>query len=156
MLIVSGCATSAKPAKPSQPNCESATSAAPATQALRSGRYTLVELVPDPAQQDLMQQIVDVTVPATASATVGDALRYLLLRSGYQLCDPPGDMTAFDALPLPAAHIHIGPLTLRDALRVLAGTGWRVQIDDPARRVCFVRVAEPESGVSRPIPESQP
>lgn len=104
---------------------------------VRQGRYTLVELVPDPDQSDLMQQIVDITIPATFDATVGDALRYVLQRSGYRLCKRSGASELY-ALPLPAADLHLGPLPLRQALLTLAGPAWDLSIDEAVRQVCFV------------------
>src|SRR5690606_36843848 len=82
--------------------------------------YTLVELVPEAAQQDLLLQAIDVSMPATLPATVGEALRYVLLRSGYTLCEADPDTAALHHLPLPAAHLRLGPLFLRDALLTLA------------------------------------
>jgi hypothetical protein len=41
------------------------------------------------------------------------------------------------ALPLPAAHLHLGPMTLRDALLTLAGPAWELHADDRARQICF-------------------
>ena len=104
---------------------------------VRYGRYTLVELVPDAAQHDLLLQAVDVSMPPTLPATVGDALRYVLLRSGYRLCENDVEADALYELPLPAAHLDLGPTTLREALRTLAGPAWDLRIDDAARRVCF-------------------
>lgn len=103
----------------------------------RYGRYTLVELAPTAAQHDLLLQVVDVEVPGTLGATVGDALRHLVLRSGYRLCDEQSaDLLA---LPLPAAHYRLGPVLLRDALLTLAGPAWDLQVDDGERKVCFIR-----------------
>src|SRR5215472_16876626 len=68
---------------------DSRTSADP-TAVVRYGRYTLVELTSS-GQEDLMQQIVDIAIPASLPSTVGDALRYVLLRSGYQLCQGNDD-----------------------------------------------------------------
>ncbi|HCF7114121.1 TPA: hypothetical protein NIJ28_006258, partial [Pseudomonas aeruginosa] len=45
----------------------------------RYGRYTLVELVPEPAQRDLLQQAVEVSIPPMLDASVGDAMRHVLL-----------------------------------------------------------------------------
>lgn len=104
---------------------------------IRYGRYTLVELSPSAEQQDLMRQIVDVTMPTTFNITVGDALRYVLLRSGFKLCASPA-IHILDTLPLPAADFHVGPLTLEDALRLLAGPGWKLEVKDLSREVCFV------------------
>lgn len=109
---------------------------------VRYGRYTLVELVPEPAQRDLLQQTVEVSIPPTLDANVGDAMRHVLLRSGYRLCDAT-DTDALYALPLPAAHLRLGPLLLRDALLTLAGPAWTLSVDDLSREVCFTRVADP-------------
>jgi conjugative transfer region protein (TIGR03748 family) len=113
----------------------------------RHGRYTLAELVPEPAQRDLLQQVVEVTIAAAFNATVGDAIRHVLLSSGYQLCDT-ADAAPLYALPLPAAHMHLGPLMLRDALLTLAGPAWKLSVDDQARQVCF-QPATPKPGAHR-------
>jgi type IV pili sensor histidine kinase/response regulator len=108
---------------------------------VRYGRYTLVELTPEVAQSDLMAQIIDVTIPLSqgiAETTVGEAMRYALQRSGYRLCEPS---TAFNLLSLPVAHTHLGPMALRDAMAVLAGPAWKLQIDEEVRQVCFVTVS---------------
>lgn len=120
---------------------------------VRYGRYTLVELAPVSAQQDLLLQVVDVTVPGTRTATVGDALRHVLLRSGYQLCSS-SDIAALNALPLPASNYRLGPLLLRDALLTLAGPAWDLEVDDGARRICFTRAVQPTTGSA--LPQSGP
>jgi type IV pili sensor histidine kinase/response regulator len=48
-------------------------------------------------------------------------------------------VTELYALPLPAAHRHLGPMTLRDALLTLAGPAWELHADDRARQICFER-----------------
>lgn len=98
-----------------------------------------MELAPQVAQQNLLLQVVDLSIPASLDATVGDALRHLLLRSGYTLCEDDPAVTALCSLPLPAAHLQLGPLFLRDALLTLAGPAWDLQVDDVARQVCFTR-----------------
>lgn len=103
---------------------------------VRYGRYTLVELTPTTDQQDLLLQVVDVSIPGTLHASVGDALRHVLQRSGYQLCSG-GDTDALGSFPLPAAHYHLGPLQLRDALLTLAGPARALHIDHSTRRVCL-------------------
>ena len=67
----------------------------------RYGRYTLVEMVPEPAQRDLLRQVIEISIPPTLDASVGDALRHVLLRTGYRLCDAP-DAASLFTLPLPA------------------------------------------------------
>lgn len=140
-LCVTGCATSAQPSPPASSPSVAVETPTPSFEipVVRNSRYTLVELVPGDDQRDLMRQVIDITIPAAAHATVGDALQYVLQRSGYRLCDTRSDTSAvLYALPLPAAHEHLGPVTLRDALDLLAGSHWDLQVDDSTRRVCFV------------------
>lgn len=103
---------------------------------IRYGRYTLVELTPTAAQQDLLLQVVDVSIPDTLHANVADALRHVLQRSGYLLCNGP-ETDALNDLPLPVAHYQLGPLQLRDALLTLAGPARTLHVDHAMRRVCF-------------------
>lgn len=157
--------TPTKPDVASSPaRCASGDAAAPQAtiSVLRSGRYTVIDLGADAPQLDLMQQIVDLTFPAPLNVTVGDALRYLLLRSGYHLCDSPA-LQPLESLPLPAAHLHLGPLTLRQAAQVLSGSAWTIQVDDITRRVCFtppslpVGSRDPSSSSSASVlPETHP
>lgn len=141
--LLVGCATSSvAPPAPSPASVVPAEQ--PTTQlvpVVRYGRYTLIELVPNAAQRDLLEQVIDISIPITADATVGDAMRHVLLRSGYRLCDGT-EAAVLYALPLPAAHLHLGPLLLRDALLVLAGPAWALSVDDRTREVCFNRSAD--------------
>lgn len=105
----------------------------------RQGRYTLIEVRPTDAQRDMMRQIVHVEFPSTENATVGDVLHVILLRSGYRLCTGHEDTQDLAALPLPAVHNLLGPLTLRESLDVLAGRGWQLEVDESIREVCFTR-----------------
>ena len=163
MVLLPGCATTTQAPAPHS-------SAAPTTPAtpprdelipvLRYGRYTLVELTADLPQRALMQQVIDVTIPPIAHATVGDALRYVLLRSGYQLCEDAAEVRRLDALPLPAAHLHLGPIMLRGALVLLVGGTGHLQVDETTRRVCFLSSApageEPAISNAVPLPEARP
>jgi type IV pili sensor histidine kinase/response regulator len=117
----------------------------------RYGRYTLVEMVPEPAQRDLLRQVIEISIPPTLDASVGDALRHVLLRTGYRLCEAP-DAASLFALPLPAAHLRLGPLALRDALLALAGPAWGLSVDDAARAVCFTRLTTARASSASPIP----
>lgn len=103
---------------------------------VRSARYTLIEIAPDEAQRDLMHQVIDVTAPQGLPTSVADMLRYVLLLSGYGVCEGEA-LARFQALPLPAAHLHLGPISLREALEVLAGPAWQLAVDDGTRQVCF-------------------
>ena len=152
VIILGGCATPAAKGSVTRPlpnsHVPTATrspAAAISTSArvervVRYGRYTLVELSPLSGQEDLMQQIVDVTIPPTLAATLGDALRYVLLRSGFTLCDSQ-QIRILNTLPLPAADEHLGPLTLETALRILVGPAWKLKVNEMTRRVCFLPVS---------------
>lgn len=115
---------------------------------IRYGRYTLVELVPEIPQRDLMRQVIDVSIPSDANASVGDAMRYILLHSGYRLCDATVGPQVLFTSPLPAAHRHLGPLLLRDALLILAGPAWDLSVDDYNREVCLHHHRRPAAGAS--------
>ena len=140
--LASGCATTTAPLVP---DAIEGVSSAPEPDApefipvVRYGRYTLVELAPSAVQRDLLLQTIDVSMPEDARATVGDGLRHVLKRSGYQLCETAHAVTELYALPLPAAHLHLGPMTLRDALLTLAGPAWELHADERARQICFER-----------------
>ncbi|MBT2375318.1 PilL N-terminal domain-containing protein [Pseudomonas fluorescens] len=117
--------------------------------AVRHSRYTLVELSPEIAQHDLLLQVIDVRLPNGLSLSVGDALRYMLRHSGYQLCEGGPAVQALFALPLPAAHVHLGPMVLRSALLTLAGPGWALQVNDLSRQLCFVSPAAADQEAAR-------
>ncbi|HBO3354304.1 TPA: PilL N-terminal domain-containing protein [Pseudomonas aeruginosa] len=151
--LAAGCTT--PPLPPSAPH-EVAAPPPEYIPVVRYGRYTLVELTPTAAQHDLLLQVVDVSIPDTLHASVGDALRHVLRRSGYQLC-AGRETDELHALPLPAAHYHLGPLQLRDALLALAGPARTLHVEHAARRVCFSQSdAQPPAaaeGASAPAAE---
>lgn len=138
-VLAAGCAT--PPPPPPVPD-EAAAPASEYIPVVRYGRYTLVELTPTADQQDLLLQVVDVSIPDTLNANVADALRHVLQRSGYQLCNGR-ETDTLGSLPLPAAHYHLGPLQLRDALLTLAGPARTLHVDHTARRVCFTQPSTP-------------
>jgi len=154
-VLAGGCATTNAPVAP---DTIEEVSAAPVPEApeyipvVRYGRYTLVELAPTAAQRDLLLQTIDVSMPADTRATVGDGLRHVLKRSGYQLCENAHTVIALYALPLPAAHLHLGPMTLRDALLTLAGPAWELHADNRARQICFERPGDSITADSTPAP----
>lgn len=104
---------------------------------VRYGRYTLVSTEPKVDQRDLMSQIVDVNIPDSLNPSVKDSLNYVLKRSGYALCPGSGDINILYTRPLPASQYHLGPMTLRNTLQVLAGPAWQVEVDEITRGVCF-------------------
>lgn len=146
LALLSGCAsipaTEDREMAPPAPSPAIGATPSSAIPLVRQGRYTLVELVPEAAQRDLLLQVIDITLPPSTQTTVGDGLQYLLRHSGYRLCADEAAGSVLYAQPLPAAHMHLGPLTLRDALLTMAGSAWSLSVDEVSRQVCFHRAAE--------------
>ncbi|WP_297185306.1 PilL N-terminal domain-containing protein [uncultured Porticoccus sp.] len=138
-ILGTGCATSTVAPTPNLPGTEAALVPLPSDwiPIVRYGRYTLVELTPQAAQQNLLLQVVDVSIPGTPPLSVEDGLRHVLQSSGYSLCDDDPNSAPLYDLSLPAAHLRLGPVFLHDALLTLAGPAWELQVDDRARQVCF-------------------
>jgi conjugative transfer region protein (TIGR03748 family) len=133
-LTLLGCASQRETS--ARPEAIPVTPSEQVTTITRSGRYSLVEVGPDHAQRDLMRQVIDVRAPTGLPTSVADMLRYVLLRSGYAVCEAEA-LARFETLPLPAVHFHLGPISVREALEVLAGPAWQLSVDDATRQVCF-------------------
>lgn len=100
------------------------------------GRYSLLAATPTEAQANLLATTITVSFPARI-VTVGEAVQYLLQRSGYRLA--AGHVVAPEAehlltLPLPAVHRHFGPVTLMQGLEALVGPAFRL-VQDPVHRL---------------------
>lgn len=107
---------------------------------IRHGRFTLVEVNQVGDEQDLLSHIIEISIPVSLSKqklSVTDGFNYVLLGSGYQLCNAPA-VTKFSKLPLPASHHRMGPMFLNSALKAMAGPTWQMQVDQHNRIVCFV------------------
>ena len=107
-----------------------------AAEEVRIGRYSTLASVPTEAQTNLLQASIQVHFPDRVN-TVGKAVDYLLERSGYQLSDRSTADTAREALlalPLPAVHRSLGPVSLQMALETLAGPAFRL-VEDPVHRL---------------------
>lgn len=110
----------------------------PAVEVIRTGRYQLVATRASLGQRYLLEQIIDVRIPASMTASVGDALQYTLRHTGYSLCPTLGPpQRILYRKPLPAAHYRLGPMPLREALQVLGGDAWELEVDPVAREVCY-------------------
>lgn len=109
---------------------------------VRESRYRIVSTKPSAEQKDLLAQIINLELDNAAgerTVTVGSALAMTLSGSGYSLCQPSEAMhidTLYN-LPLPTAHYKIGPMTLRNALQILAGPAFSVESDELSRKICF-------------------
>lgn len=106
------------------------------TNVVQTGRYSVLTAAPTEAQVELLAATVMIRFPQRMQ-TLGEAVHYLLQRSGYRLVpaaaiDP--ETAALLALPLPAVHRSLGPMTLKDALTTLAGPAFR-RVQDPVHRL---------------------
>lgn len=113
------------------------------TSEVQVGRYQSVMLRPDENQVDLLSVVVMRNLPEHVS-TVGQAVTSLLDGSGYRLLSAdlaePYRSVLF-ALPLPEVQRQLGPLTLRQALELLAGPAFRLVIKPAYRLVSFELVS---------------
>lgn len=103
---------------------------------VRYDRYLLVSTDPQAAQRDPLSQIIDVRIPSSIQPTVADAMRYALKQSGYSLCQTGPANGVLYRQPLPAVQYQLGPMRLRNALQVMAGAAWQLEVDDVQRVVC--------------------
>ncbi|WP_111414512.1 PilL N-terminal domain-containing protein [Billgrantia lactosivorans] len=110
----------------------------PTIEVLRTARYQLVSTRAPLGQRQLLEQYVNVRVPSDVSTTVGDGIEYALRNTGYSLCHPNANPQRWlFSRPLPAIHYRLGPMPLREALQVLAGDAWELDVDPVRREVCF-------------------
>jgi type IV pili sensor histidine kinase/response regulator len=87
--------------------------------------------------------MVEIQIPPNLTATVQSALNHVLRYSGYSLCPATNDLRQLYGHPLPASHYRLGPITLRNALVILAGPAWQPTTDEKARSICFVPLIAP-------------
>ncbi len=108
---------------------------------IQTGRYSMFSAAPTKAQAELLETTMTVQLPARIQ-TIGEAVRYLLQRGGYRLASIEStepDTLALFALPLPAVHRQLGPMTLHDALETLAGPAFHLVQDPVHRLITFAR-----------------
>jgi conjugative transfer region protein (TIGR03748 family) len=107
---------------------------------IRLSRYSTASAAPDVAQVDPLEAIVQVSFPRAGVATVGDAVRYLLLRTGYRLDarqEADTRASAVLSMPLPEVHRQLGPFSARTALSVLLGKPFVLSVDPTQRLVSY-------------------
>lgn len=104
----------------------------------RLARYTMAKMEPDPAQQNPLASTISVHLPRESVKTVGDAVRYLLVRTGYRLADGlPSEVSDVLTLSLPDVHRQLGPYTVTEALNTLLGSAYTLDIDATKRVVAY-------------------
>ena len=106
---------------------------------IRLARYTLQSATAEASQLDLLAALIETEFPPHIE-TAGDAIDYVLLRSGYRRIETPDAQRTID-LPLPRAHRKIGPLDLRSAIQTLAGEPWDLH-EDAIQRVVWLTLKD--------------
>lgn len=107
---------------------------------IQTGRYTKVINEPVEAQKNPLKVVIDTRLSAQI-ATVQDAVMFLLTRSGYELADASvltPDARTLLSHKLPEVHRTIGPMTLDEALSMLAGEAFELVVDPINRKVAYV------------------
>lgn len=103
---------------------------------IRYDRYLLINTSPTLAQREPLEQVIDIHIPTSQQSTVSDAMRYILQPSGYSLCKTTSSNQVLYNQKLPVIHHQLGPMRLKQALQVLAGVAWQLEIDVVQRIVC--------------------
>jgi type IV pili sensor histidine kinase/response regulator len=121
----------------------------------RVGRYTTVSARPAESDANPLAVIAQVHFPRGVVVTVGDAVRYVLLRTGYRLVAPETlderVKTVF-ALPLPDHQRVLGPYRV-DAMLGALGQPFQLVADLAARTVSFAAPATSASATA-PAPST--
>lgn len=102
-------------------------------------RYLSVANKPLPAQKDLLTQTRQVNFP-TSIHTIGDAIHYWLMFSGYTLSSVAYKQQAIRAMltaSLPEVDRSFGPMNLKDGLETLASESFILLVDPIHRSVSF-------------------
>ncbi|WP_018608222.1 hypothetical protein [Uliginosibacterium gangwonense] len=110
-----------------------------AAEPLRVGRYTQVT-GSDPADMDPLAVTAQVHFPREVVSTVGDALTYLLQRTGYSLLTADADAEHLLALPLPESQRIVGPRKVEYLVRTLVGDAFGLCINARAREVSVAAI----------------
>ena len=111
---------------------------------IRVGRYSSAAAVNTRQQENLLEVVVDTEIP-NQEKTVGQAINFLLLRSGYTLAVPEiqgKHIKQFLNKKLPQIHRKIGPVMLKDALMMLVGKAYWMKVDPVHRLIAFDTVEE--------------
>ncbi len=120
----------------------------------RLARYTTTPVTPDPEAANPLAVVATVRFPRERVRTVGEAVDYLLLRTGFRLDST--DSAAHELLshPLPEAHRELGPYRAQAILELLVGLPYQVITSHVQRTVAIgLRTSTPTATPDEPRPE---
>lgn len=106
---------------------------------MQTGRYSYIKNIPPVDQLNPLKVVVQTKIPQSID-TVGETVRFLLVRSGYTLADDSvisEETKALLKLELPQVHRQIGPMTLDTALHTLSGEAFELVVDPVHRKVTY-------------------
>lgn len=110
------------------------------------GRYTTQGIVPPTELVNPLSVYAQLNFPRQTVQTVGQALDYTLMRTGYRLVNPSAlseQARRFLDLSLPESQRQVGPYQVQAILTTLLGTSWRLMQDPITRQVWFELPAQP-------------
>ncbi|PHS00176.1 MAG: hypothetical protein COA78_24325 [Blastopirellula sp.] len=102
-------------------------------------RYSVIEIGASEGQLSLLQNIVDIDIPLSIT-TVGDGIHFILAPYGYGISTNefvPTKQAILLTRLLPDPHRHLVEMTVIDALRVLGGESFKLNINPVSRTVKF-------------------
>lgn len=106
---------------------------------MQTGRYSQTKNIPPVDQLNPLKVVIKTRIPQSV-VSVRQAVEFLLARSGYQLADQSilsEESLSLLSLPLPSVQREIGPMTLDQALRTLAGEAFELVVDPVHRKIGF-------------------
>jgi len=120
--------------------CMSGAHARQPTDDIVLSRYTTQAQAPEASDMNPLAVIASIRFPRGEVNTVGDAIRYLLLRTGYALAEPARlDPSVNDILirPLPESHRQLGTYRVNSMLQMLMGEAFELHVDHLHRVVSY-------------------
>ncbi|HYE71661.1 MAG TPA: hypothetical protein VD932_09085 [Aquabacterium sp.] len=115
------------------------------------GRYTTLAPVLSEADTEPLAVVAKVHFPRSTVSTVGDAVRHLLLRTGYRLAGEDRlDERARDLLDLrlPDNQRVLGPYRVDTMLGALVGRSFSLVADPASRVITYVAAGNPATPIA--------
>lgn len=108
------------------------------TEEVTVSRYVTVSLSAQQEQRQPLTNVINLNLDRNAT-TVLDAIDAALKDSGYRLATyhPDRRVVQMFALPLPAVHRTLGPISVAGALKTITGKPWSLVVDPINRLVTF-------------------
>ncbi|RJG38981.1 hypothetical protein [Motilimonas pumila] len=106
---------------------------------VKVNRYALVNDDVSYAQKYPLETVIDIKIPSRINSVKG-AIEYVLLRSGYTLLPAHlshPDFTVTLKKPLPQVHRRMKMVSIKNAIKSLAGEPYVLIVDPVTRQVTF-------------------